>query len=273
VITSAWGRAAPAGTVVIRAKNEALHIGRTLELLRSQTIAERLQIIVVDSGSRDDTPSIAAAAGVELKRLPSHEFSYGGALNLGCESAAGELVIALSAHAFPRSLDWAESMLRVFDDQSIACACGYGLGPTGEPAQDVIAQDDRLASLHPYWGYSNHAGAFRRSLWERRPFRADLPYAEDKEWAWYWLTRGYRVRLDPALEVDHQHVESLRAVYRRVAKMWAAYGMFMDLPPYRLRDLGAEWRAEPSVRRRASPYRLATLLGTYRGRRFRSARR
>lgn len=56
---------APTATVLIRAWNEATHIGRTLDILAAQTIASRLQVLVVDSGSRDATVDIASAAGAE----------------------------------------------------------------------------------------------------------------------------------------------------------------------------------------------------------------
>ena len=67
-------------------------------------------------------------------------------------------------------------------------------------------------------GYGNAAGAFRAELWRRRPFRADLPGAEDKEWAWHWLQRGYSCVVDPPLAVEHDHThDSLRSIYGRGA--------------------------------------------------------
>jgi rhamnosyltransferase len=258
----------PIVTVLIRAKDEAEHIGRTLDIVRSQTIADRLQVLVVDSGSRDATVTIAAAAGAEVAKLAPEAFSYGGALNYGCERARADIVISLSAHAFPRSSQWAERILSSFDDPRVACVSGCMTGPYGDIARDPIVQDLRLAKLAPYWGYSNHAGGFRRALWEQRPFRADMPYTEDKEWAWQWLQKGYTVVLDPLLLVDHEHVESWLAAYRRECKMWTGFGMFLELPHYGLRDLLSEWSADPRLRARASPHRLATLIGGYCGRRM-----
>ena len=49
---AAAAAAVPAVSVVIRAKDEAPSIGRTLDLLARQTIADRVETIVVDSGLR-----------------------------------------------------------------------------------------------------------------------------------------------------------------------------------------------------------------------------
>ena len=65
-------------TVVIRAKNEAGAIGRTLELVAGQTVDA--QIVVVDSGSSDDTVAIARRAGAEVVEIPAASFTYVGNL-------------------------------------------------------------------------------------------------------------------------------------------------------------------------------------------------
>jgi rhamnosyltransferase len=58
----------PSCSVVIRAFNEAAHIGRLLEGLSRQTLDD-VEIILVDSGSTDATADLAAKAGA--KSLPS----------------------------------------------------------------------------------------------------------------------------------------------------------------------------------------------------------
>src|SRR4051812_32468976 len=112
-------------SVVIRAKDEAASIGRTLDLLAAQTLAPHAEVIVVDSGSTDGTVDIVRAAGVRLVEIPASSFTYGGALNTGCELAGAPLIVALSAHAFPPDERWLERMVGAFGDDTIACAVGY----------------------------------------------------------------------------------------------------------------------------------------------------
>jgi rhamnosyltransferase len=261
-----------AATVVVRTKDEAASIGRTLDLLAAQTAADRAEVIVVDSGSRDDTVGIARSAGVRVIEIPADSFTYGGSLNTGAAQAQGAIAIALSAHAFPTDATWLERMLATFDDHEVACACGWEGDPAGGRLHGPRVQDEDDALRHPYWGYSNSCGGFRLDLWRQRPFRDDMPGVEDKEWAWYWLRRGYVCVVDPALVVEHDHTdENVRERYDRWHREWLGLGMFVELPPYGVRHLAAEWwRGEgrrSRLRARLSPTRLAELAGTYMGRR------
>jgi rhamnosyltransferase len=259
----------PLATVLIRAKNEAAHIGEVLEIIGRQTIADRLETIVVDSGSRDKTVAIARAAGARVIEIPAKEFTYGRALNVGSAAARAPIVIALSAHAFPRDETWAERLLQKFERPHVACACGAVYDPDGLPLDHEIEQDSEMAARNHLLGYSNSAGAYRTELWRRRPFRDDMPFTEDKEWAWVWLREGWTVVLDPELEVDHDHDrDPLPATFQRTRRMWLGFKMFVEVPRYPLRDLVREWWASLDgyrnhARARLSPWRAMRLLGKY----------
>jgi len=263
---------APAISVLIRAKDEEASIGQTLGLLAAQSLPH--EVIVVDSGSRDATVEIARHAGAHVIEIAASDFTFGGSLNTGCEAATAETVVALSAHAFPPDPTWLERMLAPFADERVACACGQQFSSDGEQLEEPVRQDAELARRMPVWGYSNAAGAFRRSLWEQRPFREEMPATEDKEWALYWLDRGYVCVLDPELLVEHDHSkDGLLDQYRRARREWIGIGMMLgELPPYTLGDLFREWWLEqdsyrsPS-RARLSHRRAVRLVGTYAGRR------
>src|SRR3954447_3008514 len=211
--------ARPDVSVVVRAKDEADSIGRTLDLLRAQTLAERTQIIVVDSGSTDGTLEIVRSHDVELIETPSASFTFGGALNTGTAAATAPVVAALSAHAFPRSTAWLEQLLTALEDDHVAAACGDPFDFDGSPLKGPRVQNLELAQRNPFWGYATAAGAYRRDLWERHAFREDLPGAEDKEFAWHWQQQGLVVLVDPQLCVDHDHShDPLRDVFRRARR-------------------------------------------------------
>lgn len=260
-------------SVVIRAKDEEASIGRTLDLLSAQSTPPG-EVIVVDSGSRDSTVSIARRAGATVLEIPAESFTYGGALNTGCAASSGEILVALSAHAFPVDREWLARLVAVFDDDRVACACGQEWAPTGEPLSGPFRQDGALARRRPMWGYSNAAGAFRHQLWEERRFREDMPATEDKEWALHWLDRGYVCVLAPELMVDHDHSkDGLLDQYRRARREWRGVSMMIPgLPPYSLRDLLRDWWCDQEsyrsrTRARLSHRRAARLAGTYAGRR------
>ena len=259
----------PGATIVIRAKDEERAIGRTLAILGAQTVAA--DVVVVDSGSSDATVALAREAGARVVEIPPASFTYGYALNVGCAVARTEVVVALSAHAYPPDDRWLERLLGWFRDPTVACVCGSELGPYGEQLPGSVVQDRARFERTPFWGYSNSDGGFRRELWARRPFREDMPFSEDKEWAWHWLGRGWRCVVDPSLTVDHDvhHTEPLRTTYVRARLSFEGYSMYLDLGRWGLRDLALEaWRdrrrfPERYRTRSSSGERAARLIGRY----------
>lgn len=270
------GRMAPVGTaeisVIVRARDEERSIGRCLELLHSQhTDGLELEVIVVDNGSRDRTAAIARDLGARLVSLPGSRFSFGGALNLGASNARSPLLVALSADAFLTDPEWIARAAAHLSDPAVACASGDRWAPEGRPLTSAVRQDLALARRHPEWGYSNSAGAFRAELWRRRPFRADLPGCEDKEWALHWLGEGYSCVIDPALVPDHDHShDPLKAIYRRARREAEGYAMFLGSSragqPGLLREWWSDRRFYDSrLRALLSHRRAARLLGSAAG--------
>lgn len=271
-VIPAYTRAAVRVRIVIRARDQAARIGTTLARLAGQTLASEAEIVVVDSGSRDDTVKIARSAGARVIEIAPEEFTYGGALNIGCADAETPLLVALSAHAAPSDDGWLGRILEPFADERVACACGYAVDPDGGVLSERLVQDLELARAHPFWGYSNSAGAFRADLWRQRPFREDMPGTEDKEWAQYWLERGRLVVVDPSFATEHadHHDEGPFATYRRARNVWRGFAMYLDLEPYGGRELARAWWNEldgypTNLRARIGWRRAAKLLGRWRG--------
>ena len=260
----------PRISVIVRTRDEASSLGRCLELLAAQrTAGAALETIVVDSGSQDDTVPIARAYGARVLTMPPKAFTFGGSLNLGAANARGQILVALSAHAFATDDRWLGRLVEVFADPQVACASGDLYGPAGEPLTARVRQDAELVCRHPDWGYSNAAGAFRAALWRARPFRADLPGCEDKERASCWLQRGYVTIVDPALTVEHDHThDPLPSIYRRARREAQGLASAFELPAYGRRDLVHEWWSDrryyrSAMKARLSRRRAARLLGQY----------
>jgi rhamnosyltransferase len=265
-------------SVIIRVRDERANLERCLDLLAAQRDVGEAELIVVDAGSRDGTQGVARAHGARvLGTDPAAPFSFGGALNLGAGHASHDVIVSLSAHAFPRDEGWLARLAAAIDgDPACACACGDAHDPDGGRLSVPIAQDAALARRRPEWGYSNAAGAFRAELWRRRPFRADLPACEDKEWALHWLGESYTCVVDPALAVDHDHThDPLRAIFARARREAMAYAAFAPAGGPGRGGVGAlarEWWSDTrwydsAVRARVSHRRAARLLGAYAGRR------
>ena len=87
----------PEASVIVRTFNSAATLLACLESLKAQTIPP--EIIVVDSGSSDETITIASGLADRILMLPRGSFSYGRALNRGAEVAAAPVHFAVSSTA------------------------------------------------------------------------------------------------------------------------------------------------------------------------------
>ena len=258
-------------SVIIRARDEAGELTRCLDALRAQAGIGALQVIYVDAGSRDGSPELASARGATV--VPIGAVSFGAALKLGADRAQHEVLVALSAHVGLPDDGWLARACATLADPELACTSGDRWGPDGRPLSAPLRQDATLARWRPEWGYANGAGAFRAALWRERPFAAQLPGVEDKEWALHWLDRGYGCLIDPGLVVVHDHAhDRLPAIYRRARREAEGYAAFVDRGPGTAAALARDWWSDrrfydSALRARLSPPRAARLLGDHAGRR------
>jgi len=210
-------------SIVIRAYNEEKHIGRLLEGIKQQTIKD-VEIILVDSGSTDETVSVAESFGARIVHISSAEFTFGRSLNFGVQAATRELVVIASAHVYPVYPDWLESLLRPFEDARVALTYGKQRGYEGSKYSehqifhqwypDESKPDQETAFCN------NANAAIRRSLWEKKPYDETLTGLEDLAWAKWAQEQGYKISYTAEAEIVHIHDETPHGVnnrYRREA--------------------------------------------------------
>jgi glycosyltransferase involved in cell wall biosynthesis len=222
-------------SIVIRAFNEGQHLGRLLEGIRHQTLQDA-EIILVDSGSTDETLSIAASYGVKIVHIKPEEFTFGRSLNMGVNAATHELVVIASAHVYPIYPDWLERLLEPFSDPAIALTYGKQRGrpfsglskkrpATKFSEHEIFArwfpQEANPRQNHPFCNNAN--AAVRRSLWVRHPYNEMLTGLEDLAWARWALTEGHLLAYIPAAEIIHVHSETPRGVYNRYRREAMAF--------------------------------------------------
>ena len=224
--------------MVIRAYNESKHIGRLLEGFREQTV-EPDQIILVDSGSTDDTVSIARSAGCLVVHIEKSEFSFGRALNRGCAAATGDILLFVSAHVYPLYDSYIEHLIGAFGRDDVAIVYGRQVGDQRTrfsesrvmlkwfPNQNIWDQG------HPF---SNNANAaVLKSIWLQSPYDEGLTGLEDLDFAKKALAKGHKIAYVADAPVVHVHEETwdtIRNRYRREAMAYARIveGSKMSLP-------------------------------------------
>jgi glycosyltransferase involved in cell wall biosynthesis len=213
-------------SIVIRAFNEEKHIGRLLEGIRQQTIKD-VEIVLVDSGSTDETVSVAESFGARIVRIPSAEFTFGRSLNFGIQEATRDLIVIASAHVYPVYPDWLESLLRPFENEHIALTYGKQRGPeTAQFSEQQIYHQwyPDVSRPRQATAFCNNANAaIRKSLWEQNPYDETLAGLEDLAWGKWAKEQGYDIAYLAEAEIIHVHNETPSAVFNRYRREAMAF--------------------------------------------------
>ncbi len=209
----------PETSIIVRTFNEAENLPILLQCLVNQRY-RNFEIIVVDSGSVDNTRDIARAAGVQVECIDRNQFTFGYSLNAGIRASRGSLLAIVSAHAFPVDGDWLETLVAPLRDKSVAMVYGRQMGgPQSKYAEardfDRIFGARRIELKPPHILANNANAAIRRDLWTEYPFHEGLPGLEDADWAKFWLLRDHRVVYEPGAAVYHVHRETWDQIRHR----------------------------------------------------------
>ena len=223
----------PYASVFIPAFNAGPQFKSLLERLTGQDAPFKYDILVIDSGSSDDTLDVIKsfkAKNVRLERIVNKEFQHGRTRNLGIASTEGDYVAILTQDALPSDRHW---LARLIGGFAVSPRVGGVIGrhkayPEHGPfiARDLNAMFDRLADFGPLYSleqglpsfiypaglhwqmtlqfYSDNNSAMARSVWKVLPY-PEIDWGEDQVWAWEMLRAGFhKAYIDDAC-VFHSH--------------------------------------------------------------------
>lgn len=220
-------------SIIIRAFNEEKHIAKLINGIQCQLTNHELEIILVDSGSTDNTVKIAKSMGASVVSILPEEFSFGFALNKGCEFAKGEVLLFASAHVYPVYTHWIDKMLEPFKDSKVALVYGRQIGYERSKYSEhrLLAKwfpaFSNYNQLHPF---SNNANTvIRKSLWLEQSYDETLTGLEDLDWASKILNKGYKLAYESEAVIVHIHEETPKKVYNRYYREAIA---FKRIVPY-----------------------------------------
>jgi rhamnosyltransferase len=216
-------------SVVIPVKNGGSDLERCLTAVSCQGGVEPVEILVVDSGSRDNSLEVARSHGARVYEIPAESFTHGGSRNLGASHATGDVLVFISQDAIPVSKDWLANLVEPLrDDATLAGVYGRQLAHEGAKPPEVYFLDFLYGSMGRRQEinnvsqlsmdvtlFSNVNSAVRRSVWEAIPFAEDIVMSEDQEWSRRALQVGYALRYEPRAAVRHSHNYTLRAAFQR----------------------------------------------------------
>ena len=282
-------------SVVIPVLDGGADLVRCLDAIGRQVVEEEVEIVVVDSGSRDGSADAARARGARVHEIPAAEFGHGRTRNLGAELAQGQTLVFTSQDAVAADERWLTTLTRTLGgSERVAGAYGRQLPHDDATPPEryfldfLYGPEARVQRLtrgdEPDFRqtlFSNVNSAMPRAVWRELPFADDLIMSEDQEWSRRALRAGYELVYEPEAAVHHSHRYSVADAFRRffdsgvsAERSYAAGGSGQALrragAQYARGEAGWLWR---TGQRRwipyAAVYELAKFTGMQLGRRHR----
>jgi len=233
-------------SIIIPTCNGGRVFSECLTAIKRQQGVDALELIVIDSGSTDETVELAENAGALVKRIPRKHFHHARTRNEAVLHAVFERIVFMVQDAVPCSDKWLLEMVRALTKPGVAAAFAsqiphldatpYARFVTEAVAQARLNAPD-LGSIHsvesfqkmPYdnayrrIALDNVCAIYRKEVLEKTPF-PEVEFAEDLAWALKISFLGYRITYLPHIQVRHSHNRSPGYGFRRqiVNSYWLA---------------------------------------------------
>jgi rSAM/selenodomain-associated transferase 2 len=226
-------------SVIIPTINEELNIRAAIESIGTHS---EVEVIVVDGGSSDSTCSIVTAlSNTWNARLVVSPKGRARQLNMGAESAAGEILVFL--HADTRlPLDWKESISRAFDDGGIIGGAFRLRFDDETPAMNCIAGLANVRSTFLNLPYGDQAIFVDKNIFRKmRGFR-QIDIMEDFDFVKRLRYHGKIIILNSCVITSARRWQKVGLLKTSLINQVMIIGYYMGFSPETLFRLYHRWK-------------------------------
>lgn len=271
-------------SIVIRTLNEEAYLGELLSSIVSQKRDDfDVEIIIIDSGSTDNTLAIAESFNARVTHITKGEFTFGRSLNLGSDFARGDILVYVSGHCVPTQVDWLANLVKPLRDGLAGFSYGRQIGrdTTKYSERKIFNKYFPVDSKLPQKGFfcNNANSAIQRKIWAKFKFDEEVTGLEDMELAKRYCGKGGKVAYVAEASVYHIHNERWGQTRRRYEREAIALQKIMpevqvsllDMIRYIwvsvIADMQAAFNDRCFIREIFGivKFRVAQYTGTYRG--------
>lgn len=206
-------------SIIIRTLNEERYLGDLLQSINNQKCSLNYEVVLIDSGSDDNTIPIAEQYKCRILHISRKEFSFGRSLNRACENSFGSYLVFISGHCIPCRSDWLEHLVFPLTEGKVQYTYGRQVGSINtylSESQIFSKYFPSLSSIPQQGFYCNNANsAIAASVWAKYKFDEDLTGLEDMHLAKRLISDGGSIGYVATAPVFHIHHESWKQVQRR----------------------------------------------------------
>jgi len=225
-------------SIIIPTKNAGDGFQNTLEAIYAQKYPGEFEVIIVDSGSKDNTMKVAQNYPTKVHQIKPQEFGHGRTRNFGASLGHGDYLVFLTQDAVPATDKWLSALISNFEDSRIAGVYGRQV-PEGSAnpmesfflniryplSRMVRSAEQGKVDMNTIF-FSNANSTIRKEMWEKYPFADNLIMSEDQEWARKVLLGGYKIAYEPGAAVYHSHNYNLKTVFQRYFDSGVSFSQF-----------------------------------------------
>jgi GT2 family glycosyltransferase len=182
---------------------------------------DRLEIILVDDGSRVPVRAPLDREGVKIKVLRQHNAGPAAARNFGAQCARGEILAFTDDDCAPKP-QWLKELARVFRDHPIALVGGRTINgladnPYSTASQIIVDEAYRYffeKNSNLRFFATNNMAVSAELFRESGGFDPSFRTSEDRDFCDRWIRRGHPLVYVPEAVVDHRHDLTLTSFCR-----------------------------------------------------------
>ena len=210
-------------SVIIPTKNAGKEFEYLLKMLRNQKGFNSIEIVIVDSGSTDETLSIAKEYDSKIINILPEDFSHSYARNIGAENASGNYLLFTVQDALPPTNTWLYNLMAVLKNNDIAavscaeipredadlfyrviCWNHYNfLGVTNKDKISGMPEIPNYITLRQNGQLSDIACLISKDKFMNYKYRNS--YAEDLDLGIRLIKDGYKIAFLSSTKIIHSH--------------------------------------------------------------------
>ena len=210
-------------SVVIPTYNGATDLKTLLPTLQGQKGVKSIEIIVVDSASKDETVEICNQYQVTVRPITQQEFSHSYARNLGASMASGDYILFMTQDALPSNEYWLYNMMTPIVEHGVTavscaeqprenCELSYQIASEMFAKYLGVFESDKIGTMPRIENFetmrqngqlNDIACLIDRKVFAEFQYQGD--YAEDLDMGIRLIRSGRKIAILSSEKVVHSH--------------------------------------------------------------------